>query len=144
MSDSQHTDDGNRGQQNVGQNNRDPKNMYQHNAERFLHELSDSLDQSVEAIDVSVQARLRAARREALAASEARVRPAWLMPVGSLAAAATVAALTVSLWLMPPDKAVDGQLPLLEDIVLLSDSEGLEFYENLDFYLWLDDENRAG
>jgi negative regulator of sigma E activity len=122
----------------------DHDNRNQHNTAHFLHSVSESLDHSVETMDASTQARLRAVRREALAASEARSRPAWLMPVGSLAVAATVAVLTVSLWLVPPDTAVDAQLPAPEDIALLSDSEALEFYENLDFYLWLDEENKAG
>lgn len=121
-----------------------PENMNQDGTAHFLHSLSHNLDQAVETMDASTQARLRAARREALAASESRSRPAWLMPVGSLAVAATVAVLTVSLWLVPPDTAVDPQLPTLEDIALLSDSEALEFYENLDFYLWLDEQDKAG
>ena len=122
----------------------DQTNMTKKNTTDFLHKLSHSLDQSVEEIDVSTQARLRAARREAVAASEVQSHPAWLMPVGSLAAAATVAVLTVSLWMVPPDEGVDAQLPQMEDFALLSDSEGLGFYEDLDFYLWLDDEKKAG
>lgn len=122
----------------------DPEKINEDNTARFLHSVSHSLDQSVDAMDVSTQARLRAARREALAATESRRRPTWLMPVGSLAVAATVAVLTVSVWLVPPETAVDGSMPSVEDIALLSDSEALEFYENLDFYLWLDDENKAG
>ena len=31
-------------------------------------------------------------------------------------------------------------MPPLEDIALLSDKEELEFYEELDFYLWLNNE----
>lgn len=121
----------------------DQKNMDQKNTTNFLHKLSNSLDQSVEEMDVSTQARLRAARREAVAASEIQSRPAWLMPVGGLATAAAVAVLTMSLWMVTPDESMDAQLPPLEDLALLSDSEGLEFYEDLDFYLWLDDE-KAG
>jgi negative regulator of sigma E activity len=138
------TDGGIGGQKNVGQSNVDSKNMNESHTEHFLHNVSHRLDQAVETIDASTQARLRAARREALAAAESRSRPAWLMPVGSLAVAATVAVLTVSVWLVPPDTAVDAQLPTLEDIALLSDSEALEFYENLDFYLWLDEQDKAG
>ena len=122
----------------------DPKNVDQRDTTDFLNKLSNSLDQSVEEMDVSTQAHLRAARHEAVAASEVQSLPAWLMPVGSLAAAATVAVLTVSLWMVPPDGGVDAQLPPMEDFALLSDSEGLEFYEDLDFYLWLDEEQKAG
>ena len=123
----------------VGQENDD-----QQNTADFLHKLSDILDQSVEEMDASTKARLRDARREAVAASEEKSYAAWLMPVGSLAAAATVAVLTVSLWMTPPDEGVNAQLSPLEDFALLSDSESLEFYQDLDFYLWLDDEQKAG
>ena len=137
-------DQKNAGQKTAGQRNVATEKMHQDSTARFLHSLSDSLDQSVDALDVSTQARLRAARRKALATGETQHRPAWLMPVASLAAAATVAALTVSVWLVPVDMAEDSELTPLEDIALLSDSEALEFYENLDFYLWLDEENKAG
>lgn len=139
MNESKQTDGGNVDQESLSQKNRD-----QTSTKHFLQQLNDSLDRSVDEMDVSTQARLHAARREAVAASEARRYTTWLMPVGSLAAATTVAVLTVSLWLVPPDETVDEQMPPLEDFALLSDSEGLEFYEDLDFYLWLDTEKEAG
>lgn len=113
------------------------------NTDQFLHKVKSTLDSAVDELDGATQARLRAARREALSLktpAKARAhRPAWLYSLGGLATAATVAVLGVSLWLMPSPENI--ATPPLEDLALLSDAEELEFYEDLEFYLWLDNEN---
>lgn len=84
--------------------------------------------------------RLATARREALAAGShaARVRPwAW----GGLATAAA-GALGLMLWLGTPHGPVAA--PPVEDLDLLASAEGLDFYADLDFYLWLDEDGGAG
>lgn len=111
--------------------------------ERFLQQLESTLDQSAEALDDATLRDLRNARRKAVTASEKRPA-AWLLPVSGLATAATVAVFSVSLWMPSPQPGMDAQLSPLEDLALLGDSESLEFYEDLDFYLWLDDENQSG
>jgi hypothetical protein len=110
--------------------------------DQFLHQVKSTLDQSVDELDDATLRALRSARHEAVAAS--KKRPAWSMPVGGLAVAATVAAFSVSLWLTDSQPGMNAQLPPLEDLALLGDAESLEFYEELDFYLWLDDEKDAG
>ncbi len=111
--------------------------------DQFLRQVKTTLDQSVDALDDDTLRALRKARHEAVAAASGR-RSAWLMPVGGLAMAATVAAFSVSLWMADPQPGTNAQLPPLEDLALLGDAESLEFYEDLDFYLWLDDEKDAG
>jgi len=111
------------------------------NKERFLQQLESTLDQSADTLDDATLRDLRNARRKAVNASDKR--PAWLLPMGGLAAAATVAAFSVSLWMSTPQPGMDAQLSPLEDLALLGDAESLEFYEDLDFYLWLDDENKS-
>ena len=110
--------------------------------DQFLTQVQSTLDRSVDELDDDTLRALRKARHRAVEASERR--PAWLMPLGGLAMAATVAAFSVSLWLAEPQPEMNAQLPPLEDLALLGDAESLEFYEDLDFYLWLDDENDAG
>ncbi|MCF6339007.1 MAG: hypothetical protein L3J84_13865 [Gammaproteobacteria bacterium] len=115
--------------------------------DRLLKMSKATLDQAVDALDDATLRDLRQVRREALLAgkpSASEKRRAWLLPVGGLATAATVAVLTVSLWLTPPENDPATQFLPLEDLVLLGDAESLEFYEDLDFYLWLDDEKEAG
>ncbi len=100
----------------------------------FLRQTRETLDAAERGIDGATRTRLAAARREALAALDRPHRPFWLLPASGLAAAATVAALTVSLWQVQP---VDDTLAALEDIVLLSDEAEPEFYAELEFYAWL-------
>ncbi len=115
--------------------------------DRLLKMSKATLDQAVDGLDDATLRDLRRVRREALLADKPAVsekRPAWLLPVSGLATAAAVAILTVSLWLTPPENDPVAQFPPLEDLALLGDVESLEFYEDLDFYLWLDDEKEAG
>ncbi|HEC19104.1 MAG TPA: hypothetical protein ENI97_07135 [Gammaproteobacteria bacterium] len=105
----------------------------------FLQQVQATLERSAQTLDDATLRELRQARYTALEARQRR--PAWLLPMGGLAAAATVAVFSVSLWLAAPQPGVNEQLPL-EDLALLEDSESLEFYEDLDFYLWLDDEQQ--
>ncbi len=115
--------------------------------DRLLKMSKTTLDQAADRLDDATLRDLRQVRYEALLAGKPAAsgkRPAWLLPVGGLAAAATVAVLTVSLWLTPPENDPAAQFSPLEDLALLGDVESLEFYEDLDFYLWLDDEKEAG
>ena len=96
------------------------------------------LDRSVEEIDAAMLARLRIARQGALA-----VQPSWL-PRLALAggfATASVAILASVLWLFVPNGT--GPHPGHEEFELLTAAEGLEFYENLEFYGWLAESERA-
>jgi len=106
----------------------------------FLAQAKTTLDEAEGRVDDITKARLRTLRREAVAARRERHRPAWLLPAAGLATAATVATLAVTLWSVPP--APNETLPL-DDLALLSDAEALEFYEELDFYLWLEHEQQA-
>ncbi|MCF6324844.1 MAG: hypothetical protein L3J89_11075 [Gammaproteobacteria bacterium] len=114
---------------------------------RLLKMSKVTLDQAADELDDATLRDLRCVRREALLVSQAVASgkpPAWLLPIGGLATTATVAVLTVSLWWTPLENDPIVQFPPLEDLALLGDAESLEFYENLDFYLWLDDEKEAG
>jgi len=69
---------------------------------------------------------------------------------GGLAAVAASALLVVALWWQRdvPSPLPFPEAPLVEDLELLSAKEEIEFFEELDFYLWLVeeqlDENRTG
>jgi len=97
-------------------------------------------------IDENIIQRLRESRLQAINNSRSGNAitlnfPAWLAPVSTVTAYASVALIAASLWLMPiaPTK---NTLPL-DDLALFSASEELEFYENLDFYIWLESDNDA-
>ena len=94
-------------------------------------------------IDARTRSRLTQARHAALAAADRRRRPLWrsltLMPAaGAMAAALLVA---VVLWHREPTAgppADEPRMASVEDMDLLSDSEGLDLMEGWDgsFYEW--------
>ena len=107
--------------------------------ERLFQQVNAALDESVNELDADTLRELRLRRSQAIEAS--RKRPAWLLPAGGLAMAATVAAFSVSVWMASPQPNAE-PMPAIEDMALLGDEESLEFYEDLDFYLWLDEEQQ--
>ncbi len=118
--------------------------------EEFLSRVKTTLDASSERLDELTQARLSAARRRAVEAATHQERLQigeilslrWLSQHrGLVATAATITLATafmLSLNFSEPQTAV--VTAQLEDLELLSSSDDLELYENLDFYLWIDDD----
>lgn len=104
--------------------------------DEFLDKLTVMMDAASDEIDGATKTRLQAIRREALTVAEKPYQSAWWVPAGSLTAVATLAVVAISLWTISPNEGVF--TPPLEDIALLSDGEELEFYQDMDFYLWLD------
>ena len=113
--------------------------------DEFLNAAKRVLDQAEKNLDAGTVARLRAARRQALEEGlrrPARARPAWLLPVGGFATAAVVLAVAGLLWFsMPGPKPLQ---PSVDDLDLLSAQENPDFFADLDFYVWLDDNSDAG
>lgn len=107
--------------------------------EAFLAASKALLDESARALDADITARLRRARYRAL---EAKSRPFfWLLPAGGLAAA-SVAVLAVALWIYQPARPAPMQG--VEDLEILSSSENLELFDDLEFYGWLAERDRTG
>lgn len=107
---------------------------------QFVSRLKDRLDQRLEALDGETVAQLHAARQKALQ-SMPRSRPRWIAMGGWAAAAASVL-LVMTLW-NTDIRSVD-EPGFIEDLELLSTKEDIEFIEDLDFYLWLEDEQQIG
>lgn len=106
----------------------------------LLSAAKHTLEASVENLDQETIDRLAAIRLQALASADRNrklswLSASWLKPAGGFVTAAVLIA-SVMLW---SSNSVDGPAPLavLEDIKLLTDSEELEFYQDLDFYQWL-------
>jgi anti-sigma-K factor RskA len=100
------------------------------------------LEESVRRIDARTRSRLNQARHAALEAAQHH-RTGWrsftLMPAAGVAAVAVLVAVT--LWHRNPGgelPLLEGQRSAMEDIDLLSDSEGLDLVQNGDgsFYEW--------
>ncbi len=120
--------------------------------EKKLQMLSQhTFDEKLNTLDSDVLTRLKESRQKALASITATpvkkdkteiFFPAWLPAASTATAFASAAVIATSLWMQPELSQQSIESPL-NDIALLSASDDLEFYENIDFYIWLDDENAS-
>ena len=101
------------------------------------------LEAGVARIDARTRSRLTQARYAALAAADRGRRPLWRSPTLMPAAGAMAAAVLVAvvLWHRAPtagQAADEPRMAAVEDMDLLSDSEGLDLVEGWDgsFYEW--------
>ncbi len=105
----------------------------------FLAKAKEALDSSVRNLEPHLATRLQQARRTAL---ESKARPGFrLVWAGGFATAAAMV-LVAALWMLQPAGPMPG--PALEDLDLLTSSENLEFYDDLEFYGWLAETGAAG
>ena len=108
----------------------------------LIRQAREALNRSTDTLPEATLARLRTARREAVAAAGSRpLRQwiAWAIPAGGLVAASLVAMLSIGIW--THSSPVTG----IEDVDILAAKESPDFYsEDYEFYLWLDGQKRAG
>jgi hypothetical protein len=121
--------------------------------EEFLNRIKQRLDNTAEQLDELTLARLGAARRRAVEAGSrcekfhfgdilalGRTAKVVLVMAGLL----LVASILLIKSIQPPVQEHLQALPLIEDMELLGAAEALEFYQNMDFYLWVADEQDSG
>lgn len=114
--------------------------MNQPNEEQFIANVKKALDLDAGNLDAGTQAKLTRARHKALDAGERKnfdIRQWFTFPVAGWATAC-VLVLGLTLFVQP-----NGTAPPLEDIDLLVAEDNLEFYDGLEFYAWLAEENEA-
>lgn len=116
-----------------------------HDDERAVRELMRALDAEAGSLDPRIAAHLARARRGALERRRSPALGGFGRPRLALAGTAAAAALAAILVAAPPSD--DGPVPpsaadpaAFEGLPVLSGTEDLEFYESIDFLLWL--ENR--
>ena len=117
----------------------------------FEDRLKQALDQQADDLDELTLARLKAARLQAVDAAEAATSSGWpgrvmvmtRHPLGVMAASLGVAAIGAALWWQTAIWRAPAE-PLLEDLALLERQENLEFFEELEFYRWLDEQQKLG
>lgn len=119
----------------------------------FLGAVKSTLRRSEDNIDALTQARLRAARHRAVAKHQENPRGLfsnilaleWLhhrqLMLSAAMSLTIVGALLLFFNLQQPQSRLT---PMLEDIELLSSSDDLELYQDLDFYVWMEDEQISG
>ncbi|MCG7874479.1 MAG: hypothetical protein N0C81_13410 [Candidatus Thiodiazotropha lotti] len=121
--------------------------------EEFLSEVKQQLQQSSDALDELTLAKLGAARRRAV---EVGSRPAVYrfgdvlslgrggMAILILAGLLLIASAVLLKTTNTPVEQQMQSITLLEDMELLGAAQELEFYQELDFYLWVTDEQDSG
>ena len=122
-------------------NNRDPNNLDTNSSDLsspdlsthdFEHKMRDVLRSSERELDANTTQRLAEARSEALKSAATKWRmPRFLMPATGMALASVVALILV----LSPNLQNNQTSPLNQEEILLS--EGIDLYEDMDFYYWL-------
>ena len=106
---------------------------------QFLDNVKKALDLDAENLDPGTQAKLARSRRRALDAGERKgfdIRNWFTLPTAGWATACLLV-LGLTFFVQQPN----GTPPPLEDIDLLVAEDNLEFYDSLEFYAWLAEEN---
>ncbi len=109
--------------------------------EAFVAKVKDQLDQSVEKLDPEVLARLRNARYEALHSQPQRAP--WLWPVSGLATACSAILVALLWWGSPPEQAPPETAQIIEEVEVLLAADPLDLYEDIEFYVWLAEQEDA-
>jgi len=117
-------------------NNRDSNNsnLNDHglSAHDFENKMRDVLRSSERKLDANTTHRLAQARSEALKSVSTKWRmPRFLMPATGMALASVIALVLV----LSPNLQNNQTSPLKQEEILLS--EGIDLYEDMDFYYWL-------
>ncbi len=102
------------------------------------------LDESTQTIDAASLSRLNRARQAALALRRPQRRAAWWLPAAGLACSGALL-LAIVVWAplrsMHPVNAAPGAnvaVALSADGDAVSGDDSIEFYQDLEFYAWLD------
>lgn len=105
--------------------------MNHHDLSEAEKQMRDVLRSSERELDSSTMQQLANARSEALKSATKRHTPRFFMPVTGMAVASVIALILV----LSPNLQDNQTMPAGQDDVLLS--EGIDLYEDMDFYYWL-------
>ncbi len=98
-----------------------------------------TLDCSIQNLDSHTLSRLQSARQTAR--SHSTETHAWVQPAWALAAACLMI-ITIVLW--NTDSPEITATLAFEDVEILASADGWEFYEDLEFYAWLAENDQTG
>ena len=100
--------------------------------QQFIDEVRSVFNRSVEQVDAETLSRLNIIRNIALDTAPVKSRPWIFYPAGAFVAACL--AIIIFTFVQPESSPLKA-----EDIEMLSTSDSLDFFENLEFYQWLED-----
>ena len=113
----------------------------------FVDRCSSLLNHSVHSIDDDTKNALARLRKNAVAAvseTSPSIVTGYRFTTTQLFATTAVAVLVVALTLQLNFSQSVGVLPELDDMMLLTETDDLDLYRNLEFYHWLEDEYTQG
>ncbi|MGV6851289.1 MAG: DUF3619 family protein [bacterium] len=103
----------------------------------FEQLIKNQLDESLKHLDAATASQLNQARQRALDhAVKQGNKKHWLLPAGSLAAAALVFVMHNN----NPVVEMPVQQPDVTDLEILTSRDEVDFYADLEFYAWLEEE----
>ncbi|HEX7915805.1 hypothetical protein [Rudaea sp.] len=113
----------------------------------WINQANQVLDDSVRDLDAATLSRLNRARQAALAQQRPRASRAWLLPAGLASACAML--LAVAVWQPRHRTETQSTAPIATGTIATiddgdSEETSAEFYQNLEFYAWLDAQNKGG
>jgi glutamine synthetase adenylyltransferase len=127
--------------------------MHKHESEQaFLEAVKAGLDKAEDAVDDLTLMRLRQLRKQALQSVSESSAPAvvlreqWWMPLTSVAATVLIAVLGFHMTTQITSTVApqDDTFSALEDMQILGAEQSLDFYQDLEFYQWLDEQKDLG
>jgi hypothetical protein len=104
--------------------------------EEFLDKVKNSLDQRIDTLDGETLSRLNRARQTALQQQHLPPHAAnkWLLlPASGIAAALLIS----SIFMFRSEQITDISGNEFDEIEIIASKDSIELYEQLDFYLWL-------
>ena len=114
--------------------------MNEHNEDKFEANIKQALDNGVDAIDAHTLSRIRQVRARAVEKAEVK-SVNWFGVMSGALATACVMVFAVMILLESPTPM---QAVPVDDIELISSSDNLELFEELEFYEWLDEHELQG
>ncbi len=109
--------------------------------ENFLENIQTVLDERVDNLDAATASNLRKARNRALEQIDRKPLSSWKkwsLPLAGMAAASIVIMLAILIHKQPVEIATSIGI---EDVEILVSNESPDFYADLDFYIWLTEED---
>jgi hypothetical protein len=110
--------------------------MTKHNEEELKSNIRQSLDDSVDAIDAETLSKIRQIRAQAIDKAGTRNVLLPKLLVGGLATACVMVLAIILLFNSPTSM----QVVPADDLELISSSDSLELFEDLEFYEWLEED----
>lgn len=98
----------------------------------FIQEVKEQLDLSLDGLDRNTVFKINAARAKALDAKTGS--KGWKLPLTGIASAAAVIVIALGIFNSSETGLKENDIEIVE---MLSSDQGMELYENLEFYTWL-------